>query len=128
MELVEILKTVIYVVLGVGAIVLWGWRFIKLVWNKLRSGKSAKTALKEAVAELKLENIRLSIERLAIQLILDKEDLYKNETDVKKTGAFKFDSVLKEIELECIRQSYEYVESYWTQFINNKVSEFKAVK
>ena len=68
----------------------------------------------------------LAIKEYCREAIYSKERLFKNV--VGKNGAIKLDSVLNAVQLECVKQGYEYDEATWVKYINTEVAQMKEVK
>lgn len=110
--------------------------FIKFV-KKLKKAKTTDEALQvvnefvDDTKKISESESLLQIKEFCRQQIYNKEKLFKNistTTGVLKTGALKYDSVLKEVELECMRKGVKFYESDWYQYINYEVDKMKEVK
>ena len=70
----------------------------------------------------------LEIKEYCRNIIYEKESLFKTALTVPKTGAFKFDSVLKEVEMECMRKNFHYNADFWKGYVTEEVTKMKEVK
>ena len=120
---------IIVAVIAIAVIVFLIKKFI----GKAKNAKSVGdiiTAGKEVLDEIDgvIDGTLLRIKEYARKCIYEKEALFKETTITGKTGAFKYDSVLKEVELECMRSNFEYNSEYWKEYIQDEVNKMKGVK
>lgn len=99
---------------------------------KLIKHKSIKKAIEETKKEA--EEIRDIANSEAMLMLREKckDGIYAVEkmysTYNSKAGAFKLDSLLKDMQVECIKANVEYDKEYWTKFITEEVTKMKGVK
>lgn len=116
-------------VASIGIVVL---SLIGVFATKLIKHKSVKKALVETVnvtheyATLIMKEKVLRLREFAKNNIYSAESLFS--TFNGKAGCFKMDSLLKDIQIECMRENVEYNKEYWVNYINEEVSKMKAVK
>lgn len=125
----------VFVLLTMVALLVYAFVFYV---KKLKNAKTVKEAVKiaeEAVetgVSIKQSAMLLYLREYARGRIYEKEELFKTSSNPatvnNKCGAFKLDSVLKEIEMECIRKNYEYNHDYWIGYIEEEVKNMKGVK
>lgn len=119
-----------YIVFGYMAFVIVA--FTAFFIFKLFKHKSLKKALKdteEFASDLysAVNNEKfLKLRDKCRNFIYNAEKLYS--TYAGKAGAFKVDSVLKNMQIACMQENVDYNEEEWKKFISDEVSKMKEVK
>lgn len=105
---------------------------IALFISNIVKHRSIKKALVETanatnnIASLAMKEKVLRLREFAKNCIYSAEKLYS--TFNGKAGSFKMDSLLKDIQIECMRENVEYNKEYWVKYINDEVAKMKEVK
>lgn len=96
---------------------------------KHRSIKKAIVATKEEAEKMRdivNSEVMLKLREKCKDGIYAVEKMYS--TYNSKAGAFKLDSLLKDMQVECIKANVEYDKEYWSKFITEEVAKMKGVK
>lgn len=99
---------------------------------KLIKYKSLKKAIIETANEVeKMQDVSTNEKILKLREYC-KEGIYVVEEIFRsyngKAGAFKLDSLLKDMQVACMKEGIEFIRDYWVEYITNEVKKMKGVK
>ena len=99
---------------------------------KLIKHKSVKKAVVETIRsaekikEVTDSAVILKLREFCKDGIYAVEEMYR--TYVGKAGSFKLDSLLKDMQVACIKEGVEFDKDYWINYIKEEVAKMKGVK